>query len=120
MTARKIVESLYKSDALINSKLLATLLHEDVFIEWNSSKGFLKLNKTDLIALSDELSKAYLSTRIEIGHIVAENQKVAVRYSQYVSTIENPNEEMLLAHFMIIWEIKEAKLYRGYQMSQLS
>jgi hypothetical protein len=26
---------------------------------------------------------------------------------------------MLLAHFMAIWQIKDNKLYRGYQMSQL-
>jgi hypothetical protein len=24
---------------------------------------------------------------------------------------------MLLAHFMVIWEIKDNKLYQGYQMS---
>ena len=120
MSARKIVESLYKSDAIINSKLLDNLLHEDASLEWHSSKGLVNMTRKDMIALSDELSKAYPSSRIEIGHIVAENQKVAVRYSQYVSTIENPNEEMLLAHFMIIWEIKDEKLYRGFQMSQLS
>ena len=120
MSARKIVESLYKSDAIINSKLLETLLHEDASLEWHSSKGLVLMNRTEMIALSDELSKAYPSSRIDIGHIVAENQKVAVRYSQYVSTIENPNEEMLLAHFMVVWELKDEKLFRGYQMSQLS
>ena len=120
MSARKIVESLYKSDAIINSKLLGTLLHEDASLEWHSSKGLVNMTRADMIALSEELSKAYLSSRFDIGHIVAENQKVAVRYSHYVSTIENPNEEMLLAHFMIIWELKDEKLYRGYQMSQLS
>jgi hypothetical protein len=30
----------------------------------------------------------------------------------------HPGEEML-THFMTIWEIKDDKLYRGYQMSQL-
>jgi hypothetical protein len=36
-----------------------------------------------------------------------------------VKTIENPREEMLLAHFFVIWEIKDDKLFRGYQISQL-
>ncbi|WP_318640510.1 nuclear transport factor 2 family protein [Flavobacterium ardleyense] len=120
MSARKIVESLYKSDAIINSKALDTLLHADASLEWQSSKGLVMMNRMEMIALSDELSKAYPSSRIEIGHIVAENQKVAVRYSQYVSTIENPNEEMLLAHFMVVWELKDGKLFKCYQMSQLS
>jgi hypothetical protein len=44
---------------------------------------------------------------------------IAVRYSHYIKTIENPREEMLLAHFMVIWELKDDKLYRGYQISQL-
>jgi hypothetical protein len=43
-----------------------------------------------------------------------------VRYSHFVKTIENPREEMLLAHFISIWQIKDNKLYKGYQMSQLS
>ena len=53
MSARKIVESLYKSDAIINSKLLETLLHEDASIEWHSSKGLVLMNRTEMIALSD-------------------------------------------------------------------
>jgi hypothetical protein len=50
---------------------------------------------------------------------VAEDNTVALRYAHYVKTIENPREEMLLAHFMVVWELKANKLYRGYQMSQL-
>ena len=42
------------------------------------------------------------------------------RYSHFVKTFENPREEMLLAHFFVIWEIKDNKLYRGYQMSQFN
>jgi hypothetical protein len=37
-----------------------------------------------------------------------------------LKTIENPREEMLLANFISIWQIKDNKLHRGYQMSQLS
>ena len=73
-----------------------------------------------MIDLSTELSKAYVRSKIRISHIVAENDLVSVRYSHFVKTIENPREEMLLAHFIAIWQIKEGKLYRGYQMSQLS
>ena len=78
------------------------------------------MNREDIINLSLELSKAYIRSKIRISHILAEKNLVSVRYSHFVKTIENPREEMLLAHFITIWEIKDDKLYRGYQMSQLS
>ena len=120
MSAKQIVEKFYKSDALINSEVLKEYLHPDIILEWNSSKGFVELNYNTLIDLSIELSKAYVRSKVRISHIVTENDLVSVRYSHFVKTIENPREEMLLAHFIVIWQIKEGKLFRGYQMSQLS
>lgn len=120
MSAKQIVEKFYKSDALIDSEVLKEYLHPDIIVEWNSSKGFVELSYNALIDLSIELSKAYVRSKVRISHIVAENDLVTVRYSHFVKTIENPREEMLLAHFIAIWQIKDGKLYRGYQMSQLS
>jgi predicted SnoaL-like aldol condensation-catalyzing enzyme len=120
MSAKQIVEKFYKSDALIDSEVLKEFLHPDIIVEWNSSKGFVELNYNALIDFSIELSKAYVRSKVRISHIIAENDLVSVRYSHFVKTIENPREEMLLAHFIAIWQIKEGKLYRGYQMSQLS
>ena len=120
MTAKKIVENFYRSDVLLDPGLTASFLHDDVHLEWHSSKGFLEMKKADIIALSTELSKAYVRSKSRIGSIIAEGNQVAVRYSHYVKTIENPREEMLLAHFIVIWEIRDEKLYRGWQMSQLS
>jgi predicted SnoaL-like aldol condensation-catalyzing enzyme len=120
MSSKKIVQNFYKSDALIDSSLLDSFLHPEVMLDWNSSKGFLQMNRDQIIALSQELSKAYVRSKVRISHILAEGDLVSVRYSHYVKTIENPREEMLLAHFIVIWEIKDDKLFRGYQMSQLS
>ena len=119
MSAKEIVQEFYKSDALINSKVLKDFLHPEVILEWHSTKGFLKLNHEQLIGISSELGKTYVRSKYKISHLVEEGTTVAVRYSQYVKTFENPREEMLLAHFMVIWEVKDNKLYRGYQMSQL-
>jgi predicted SnoaL-like aldol condensation-catalyzing enzyme len=119
MGAKAIVQNFYKSDVLLESDTVNAFLHPDVILEWHSTKGFLKLNKDQIIELSSELSKAYVRSKTRISHILSEGNKVAVQYSHYVKTIENPREEMLLAHFMVIWEVKEDKLYRGYQMSQL-
>ena len=120
MSAKEIVQKFYKSDALIDSTVMKDFLHPEVLLDWNSSKGFLQLNYDSLLNLSQDLSKAYVRSKVRISQIIAENDTISVRYSHFVKTIENPREEMLLAHFMAIWQIKDNKLFRGYQMSQLS
>lgn len=119
MSAKEIVQEFYKSDALLENDTVSKLLHKDVVLEWHSSKGYLKLKRQEIIDLTDELSKAYVSSKARITHSIEEGNTVSVSYSHYVKTIENPREEMLLAHFMVIWQLKNNKLYRGYQMSQL-
>ena len=119
MSAKEIVQEFYKSDALLENETVSRLLHDDVVLEWHSSKGFLKLNRQEIMNITTELAKAYIRSKIRITHILEEENTVSVRYSHYVKTIENPREEMLLAHFMVIWELKNDKLYKGYQMSQL-
>ena len=120
MTAKEIVQNFYESDAFINSKIMETYLHPEILLDWNSSKGFVQMKSNDIIAFTDELSVAYSDSRIKISHIIGERNLVSVRYSHFIKTIENPREEMLLAHFIVIWEVKDDKLFRGYQMSQLS
>lgn len=120
MTAKEIVKDFYKSNAFLDSKLLEKYMHTDVSLDWNSSKGFLQMNYEEMVNIIDQMSTAYHSSRIYITHLLEDNNKVTVRYSHYVKTIENPREEMILAHFIVIWEIKDGKMHRGYQMSQLS
>ena len=119
MSAKEIVKSFYKSDAFINTEIMKEYLHPDCILDWNSSKGFIQMNYDEIIALTAEISRAYVRTKARISHIVEEDNTVSVRFSHYVKTIENPREEMLLAHIMIIWEVKDNKLHRGYQMSQI-
>jgi predicted SnoaL-like aldol condensation-catalyzing enzyme len=120
MKAKELVLDLYKNDVLLHRSEVAQLLHDELIIEWNSSKGFIQMKKEDVLNLSDELSTAYVRSKMRITHIIEEGNMVSVRYSHFVKTIENPREEMLLAHFFVIWEMKDGKLYRGYQMSQFS
>lgn len=120
MSAKKIVQDFYKSDALLNSEVIATFLHPEVLLDWNSSKGFIQMKHADIVAMAGELGKAYVRSKARISHILQDGDQVAVRYSHYIKTVENPREEMLLAHFFVIWEIKDDKLFRGFQMSQLS
>jgi len=118
--AKELVTDFYQSEALRNTETLNRFLHDEVEFHWYSSKGFLKMDKTGLMNLSDEMKRSYLSSRIQFSHILQEDDTVSVRYTYYVTPIENPNEEMILANFMTIWEVKDGKLFRGYQMSQPS
>lgn len=120
MTAKKIIQDFYKSDALINVDQMESFLHEDFMLEWQSTTGFSKLNKKEALDLTDKLSASYVRSKVRIHSILQEKNQVAVYYSHFVKTMENPREEMLLAHFFVIWELKEDKLYRGFQMSQVS
>jgi hypothetical protein len=120
MMAKELVTEFYQSDALRNKETLQRLLHDEMEFHWHSSKGFLKMNKSELIDLSREMERSYTSSRVAFSHIIQENNTVSVRYTYYVTPIETPSEETILAHFVTIWEVKEDKLFRGYQMSQLS
>lgn len=118
--AKELVTDFYKSEALRNTETINRFLHDEMEFHWHSSKGFLKMTKNDLIDLSNEMNRSYLYSRVHFSHIVQEDNTVSVRYTYYVTPIESPTEEMILAHFMTIWEVKDGKLFRGYQMSQLS
>ena len=120
MKPKELVLDFYKNDLLLNQSEVNEFLHPDLIIEWNSSKGFVQMNREDVLSLTADLSKAYVRSKMRITHIIAEVHMVSVRYSDLVKTFENPREEMLLAHFFVIWEIKDDKLYRGYQMSQFN
>ncbi|WP_415060087.1 nuclear transport factor 2 family protein [Flavobacterium sp.] len=119
MTPKELVQSFYDSDALYNSTTLEKFLHPDVILEWNSSKGFLKKNKEELLQLADELKIGYEAFVVQIHQIIAEDNLVSVHYTHFGTTIENPNHINRLAYFFVIWEIQDGKLYKGYQMSQL-
>jgi len=120
MTPKDIVLDFYKSDVFLDSKKVGELLHPDVSLDWSTSKGPIKMNYEELLNLSTELAKAYIRSKIKISHIIQEGNIVSLRYSHIVKTIENPREDMLLANFFVIWEIKDEKLFKGFQMSHIS
>lgn len=119
MNPKEIVQSFYSSDALYNSKTLDNFLHPDVILEWNSSKGFLRKNHSNLMQMADDLKIGYETFVVQIHQIVAEDNLVSVHYTHFGTTIENPSQINRLAYFFAIWEIQDEKLFKGYQMSQL-
>jgi predicted SnoaL-like aldol condensation-catalyzing enzyme len=120
MSPKEIVKNFYKSDAFINPEIMKEYLHPEFILDWNSSTGFLQRNYSEILDLTAEISRAYVRTKARISHIIEEGNIVSIRFDHYVKTIENPREEMFLAHMMVIWEIKDNKLYRGFQISQVA
>lgn len=120
MTTKKIIKAFYKSDAFINVDEMKHFLHEDFQLEWQSSKGFVKMNKEEALVFTKEMSISYIRTKVKIHSLLKDKNEVAIRYSHFVKTVENPREDMLLAHIFAIFEIKDEKLYRCFQMSQLN
>ena len=114
----KLVANFYQSNVNDTAEL-GEYLHPDVEVSWYGTTGLKKLNFEGISQISKQLSSSFDSMRVEIEKCFAKKENVAVHLSYYVRTIENPDEEMPLAHFVAIWEIKDGKLYRGVQVSQL-
>lgn len=119
MGAKEIVAEYYSQRTRAGAETAKRLLHDDVIVQWHSSKGFLQLDKKDIVSLAEELDKSYSSARMDVSHMLQDGNNVTVRYTHYVNAFENPNEEMVLAHFVVIWEVKDGQLYKGWLMSQL-
>lgn len=118
-SAKEQVLDFYQSAGILNKNYCLDVLHEDVKLEWYSSKGHLVLELNDILALSKDLRLSYFDLRTDVYDILHEDNKVMIRYAYYVRTFENSDEELLLAHFFTSWELKDNKFYRGVQMSQL-
>lgn len=119
MAPREIVMEFYASDTFLDVQKVQSLLHPEVTLHWNSSTGFLLLDFNQISAMSDQMKQSYVRLKNRISHLVVENDIVMLRYANFVKTIENPREEMHLADFMVVWEVKDGKLFRGFQMSYL-
>jgi|SRR5690554_7024288 len=113
------VKKFYSSAGILSKTYCLDVLHEDVTLEWFSSKGHLILDQADILALSKDLKHSYYDLRAEVHETIAQENKVMILYTYYVRTLENPDEELLLATFFTAWELKDGKFFKGYQMSQL-
>jgi ketosteroid isomerase-like protein len=120
MTPKEVVNKFYNSDLANNSSPIDTLFHKDCIIHWHSSKGFKSIDFKTLKLVFEDIRKTYETLRFDISHILQDGNSVIVRYTSYATTIENPNEEDALAHFSVIWEVRDDKIIKGYQMSQLA
>ncbi|QYA26318.1 nuclear transport factor 2 family protein [Gramella sp. MT6] len=119
LRTKEIVKKFYESNFYKDEDVLRSYLHPDVELSWYGTTGMKKLNLEGIAQISEQLAKSFDSLRAEVEKVVAKSDNVAIHFTYHVRTIENPEEEMPLAHFIAIWELQDGKLYRGVQISQL-
>lgn len=117
-TPKEIVKNFYESSFIENDRIAETFFHPDLQLVWSSATGVTEMNYRGIVDFFKEINRSYSDIRVEISHLLAQDNHVTVRYKYYAETLEDPEEEVGIAHFMAIWEVKDGKLYRGYQMSQ--
>lgn len=115
---KQVVKDFYQSNIINDETLLENYFHENLVLIWNSADGLTIMNYDDLIAFFLEIRRTYNDLRIEISHLLQDGKHVTIRYKNYVRTLENPEEELGISHFIGIWEVKDGKMYHGYLVSQ--
>ncbi len=118
-SAKQIVKDFYNADFLKGEGVLEKFIHPELTLIWNSATdGLSILNYDDLVDFFNEIRRSYFDMRIEVSNLLEDDNFVTLRYKYYIKTLENPDEELGIAHFISIWEIKDNKLYKGYQINQ--
>ncbi len=120
MSAKEIVKSFYESNLAHGIELAPKYFHKDCQLHWNSSTGYNVKDYEGIIQFFKHIQASYDSVRAQISHLLEDGDHVTIRYTMFVSTIEDPENEQPLANFISIWELKEGKLYRGYEISQMA
>lgn len=114
---KKVVSDFYNSDFFNESENIDKFLHPDMELYWNAGSGYSHLNIKGLREMAAEAGKSFDAVRPEITHLFSKGDEVVIRFTYFVTTIERPEKEDPIAHFMAIWELKDGLLYKGYQMS---
>lgn len=118
MSAKQVVKAFYESDIANDANVVSNFFHKDCELHWTGSKGFVLLKYKDIEDFFEGTRQSYTTVRFEFTHFIETNEFVTTRHTLFGNTIENPDYETALAHFSTIWEVKEGKLYRGFEISQ--
>lgn len=119
MTPKEVVKQFYQSDIAKDDNIMY-YFHLDCELKWNSSKGYRTLNFQGIEEMLHGIRKSYHSFKYRVSHLLEDDHIITARYTVYATTIERPENEDALAHFISIWEVKDGKLFKGYEISQLA
>jgi hypothetical protein len=117
MDNKAIVKAFFSSDYYKNKATFESYVHPDVEINWNSSKGFIQFDYDSFHEMVQKMGKSFRQMTPEISHCFQEDDKVCIRFSYLVDSVET-EDYFSLADFICIWELKDNLLYKGYFMSQ--
>ena len=106
-------------NALLNPEEISRYVHRDMLVKWYGVRGFMEIDGAEIVMFAKQSKKKYNTLRFEISHCIQEGNQVSVRYTNHITTHENPYEEKILFHSISIWELKDNLLYRGYVVSHL-
>lgn len=120
MSPKEIVKSFYESDLADGVHLIPQYVHKECQLHWNSTSGYNVMDYDGLVHFFKNINVSYHSLKAQISHLLQDENQVTIRYTMFASTIEDPENEQPLANFISIWEIKDGKLYRGYEISQMA
>ena len=116
---QELVSNFYSSEFFKDSSVLKDFLHPEVELSWYGTTGLRVLDYDGIASNSMELGRSFESLRADIEKVITKGDDIAVNLTYFVRTIENPDEEIPLGHFIAMWEVKEGLLFRGVQISQL-
>ena len=119
MSPKDIVRGFYQSDLAKDTDIM-DMFHKNCELKWHSSKGYTKFDYQGIEHMIKGVQKSYLSFKFRVSHLLQDNAVITARYTIYATTIERPEKEDALAHFISIWEVKDNKLYKGFEISQLA
>ena len=120
MSPKELVKRFYESNLANEASLIPEFFHKDCELHWNSSKGFDILNYDGIANFFNGVRESFNSLRFQISHLLEDGNFVTSRHTLYGRMIEDPDNEVPMAHFTAIWEVKDDKLYRCYEISQLT
>jgi len=116
-TAKKIVQAFFESESFKKKEVYEDFMHPDLKVYWHSSSGYNVYDFKSYWQLIESASLSYESLRYDVTHILSEKADVAVRFTLYSRTIENPGEEVPIGYFISIWNIVDGKLAECHQTS---
>ncbi|WP_460218917.1 nuclear transport factor 2-like protein [Psychroserpens sp. MEBiC05023] len=117
MSPKEIVKAFYDSDLAKDSNVI-DLFHKECLLKWHSTQGYKQLDYNGLIEMLEGVQKSFHSFKYRLSHLLDDNGIITARYTIYVTSIERPEKEDPLAHFISIWETKNGKLFKGFEISQ--
>ncbi|ARN77579.1 hypothetical protein BST97_06005 [Nonlabens spongiae] len=118
--AKKIVKKFLDSDVFVNRNLFQDFFHKELKVFWHASSGYREYDYNDYHRLSQSTASFYDSMRCEISHMISDKNEVAARFTVFVKTIENPNEEVPVGYFISIFKLDDEKIVEIHQTSHPS